>query len=223
MKKMVFKKMIVKSMLIATISCMAGTKTIAQTATESIKSTFPAFDTAKTYSQRMPLATQLKLIASKWPNEWLANYYAAYALIELSFDEKDKNKEDAILDEAEIYFRKIEPLAKTNEEISILGAYLASARISAKPSAYKKYGDIREEYLDAAKKMNPNNPRIYLIEANSAYYKPKMFGGGPKKALLLYEKAASLFNAEDKSNVAKPYWGTIYNNHMLNQCKEDLK
>jgi hypothetical protein len=195
----------------------------AQTTEEAIKQTFVSFDTAKTYNQKAPIVSQFKLIAGKWPDNWLTNYYAAFAIAVTSFDEPDKKRKEPMLNEADAYFEKIKSMTSTNEEVNILGALLASARIAATPSAYKKYGEIRDKYLEAAKAMNPNNPRVYYIEGNAKYYTPKMFGGGPKKALPLYEKATSLFDAEQKTNIAKPYWGSYHNNYMLSQCKKEIE
>jgi len=195
----------------------------AQSAEETIQKTLTAFDSSKTYAQKVPLTSQFRLIAGKWPQNWLSNFYAAYAIAVTSFDEADKKKRELLLTEADVYFERIKTMTATNEEVNILGALLASARIAATPSAYKKYGDVRDKYLEAAKAMNANNPRIWYLEGNSKYYTPKMFGGGPKKALPFYEKAAPLFNAENKTDVSKPYWGAGHNAYMLQQCKKELE
>jgi hypothetical protein len=45
-----------------------------------------------------------------------------------------------------------------------------------------------------------------------------MFGGGPKRAKVYFEKAKALFAAEDKSSVMKAHWGEWINEDYLKQC-----
>jgi hypothetical protein len=195
----------------------------AQTAEEEAQRSFVSFDSSKTYAQKGMIVSQMKVIANKWPGNWLTNYYVAYEIAVLSFDEKDGKKRDLMLGEGDLYFNKIRLMSPSNEEVSILGALLASARIAAKPSAYKKYGDIRDEYLKTAKSNNPDNPRVYYLQGNSKYYTPKMFGGGPKNALPYYEKASKLFDQTTEHDIRKPYWGKNQNSYMIGKCKQELQ
>jgi hypothetical protein len=212
-----------RKLLVTIVSLVFTFGSFAQTPEESVKETYQAFDTAKTYNQQAPVVNQFKLIATKWPDNWLCNYYAALSIGILSFQEPDSKKKDPMLDEADTYFEKIKTMTSNNEEVNILGSLLAQARISVKSSRYKKYGDMGKAYLDKAKSLNPNSPRIYYMEANSLYYTPKMFGGGADKALPLYEKAADLFAKEQKSDISKPYWGNAQNQQMINLCKSDMQ
>jgi hypothetical protein len=207
---------------IAILTCISNLS-FGQIIEESLMQTFTGFDTSKTYNQKAALVPQFKLIASKWSDSWLANYYAAFSIAVLSFDEKDKKKKEPMLNEADVFFEKMKTLNPSNEEVAILGALIASARIAANPSAYKKYGDIRDKYLATAKTLNQNNPRIYYLEGNATYYTPRMFGGGAKNALPFYEKAFALFNTEKKYDITHPYWGTYHNIYMMSLCKEELK
>ena len=190
----------------------------AATTEEALKQTMDAFDTAKTYNKMVPLVGKFKLIAIQNPDNWLSNYYAAWSLTILCFQEPDKDKKAPLLDEADSYFDKIKN-RDSSDEINVLGAMLAQARISVKPSSYKKYGDIATKYLDKAKAINPNNPRIYALEGNSKYYTPKMFGGGPKKALPYFEKAVELYAKQTDKDITKPYWGGGQANEMLKKCQ----
>ena len=193
-----------------------------QTNLESVRHAFVAYDSAKTYPQRMQAIGKFRLLASQTKDEWLINYYAAYALAVTSFEEQKEEKKDLMLNEADGYFNRIQSMADINDEINVLGALLAQARLAVNPgSRYKKYGDIRSTYLKKAKELRPENPRIYNLEGNSVYYTPKMFGGGPKKAQPYFEKAAELFAKEEKGNIIKPYWGESSNKEMLEKCKGD--
>src|ERR1700757_1378954 len=105
-----------KTLAIAVTLCsLSNMQLVAQSAEEVLKTTFTAFDTAKVYNQKMQLVSQFKLIAGKWSTNWLTNYYAAFAITVTSFDETDKKKREAMLDEADMYFEKIKSMASNNE------------------------------------------------------------------------------------------------------------
>lgn len=76
------------------------------------------------------------------------------------------------------------------------------------------------EDLEKAKKINPNNPRIYLLQGIPIFHKPKLFGGGKSKALPYFQKAQDLFAKQDATNLEHPYWGAQENADYLAQCKE---
>jgi hypothetical protein len=205
-------------------SFLFATKGKSQTIDESIIQTYSAFEAAKTYPQYLLASNQFKLIAKQDPTYWLANYYAAWSIAILSFQEPKSDNRDAMLDEGDAFFKKIELMDSTNDEVAVLGALLAQARLSVAPSSrHGKYGAIANAYFDKVKKINPNNPRMYYLQGNALFYTPKLFGGGAEKALPLYQKAQELF-AENASDMMKdihsPYWGKEVNEAMIKQCKE---
>lgn len=178
------------------------------------------FDSAKAYPQWLMATNQFKLIAKQSPSYWLANYYAAWSLAILSFNEPNKAKKDPMLDEADAFYAKIELMDSTNDEIALLGSLLAQARLSVDPmSRHTKYGKISDDYMAIVTKLNPNNPRMYYLQGNTKFYTPKLFGGGIDKAQPLYEKAEALF-ANDSPDIRKPHWGKKPNEQMLAKCKD---
>jgi hypothetical protein len=186
----------------------------------ALTETFTAFDTAKAYPQMSLACNQFKLIAKQNPDNWLCNFYASWSIAILSFSEPKKDNKDPMLDEADAFFKKIENMDSTNDEVAVLGALLAQARLSVAPmSRHSQYGAIANGYYEIVKKLNLNNPRMYHLQANSLYYTPKLFGGGADKALPLYEKAETLF-ANDSKDIHKPHWGKTFNEKMLKDCKE---
>ena len=66
----------------------------AQSVDTSLIETFAAFDSAKAYPQYLMASNQFKLIAKQNPQYWLANYYAAWSIAILSFQEPKKDKKD---------------------------------------------------------------------------------------------------------------------------------
>ncbi len=192
---------------------------------DEIKPSLDNFDTAKILNDMVTASNRLVLIANKWPDQWVANYYACYSLTVLSYIEKDDKVRDAYLDNAELYLNKAKSEYKNEyDEIYVLAAMVANARLAVKPgSRYKKYGDLFNANIDKAKQLQPANPRIYYLQGNSVYYTPKMFGGGAKKAVEYFEKAATFYQNEKKDDVYKPYWGKIQNEGMLKKCRDENK
>lgn len=192
---------------------------------EDLKAGVDDFDSAKDMNAWVSASNHLGLIAKKYSGQWAANYYACYSLTVLSFIEKDAKKKDAYLDDAEVFLNKTRSDYKSEyDELYVLQAMFANARLAVQPMArYKKYGDIFKENLEKAKALQPNNPRIYYLNGNSVYYTPKMFGGGAKNALPLFEKAEGLYKNESKEDIFKPSWGERQNEQMVQKCKGELK
>jgi len=192
---------------------------------EDLKASVDDFDSAKNMSEWVAASNHLGLIATNYSDQWAANYYACYSLTVLSYIEKDAKKRDAYLDNAEVFLNKaISDFKAENDELYVLNAMHASARLSVQPaSRYKKFGDLFNVNIEKAKALQPNNPRIYYLKGNSLFYTPKMFGGGAKKAMVEFEKAESLYESESKDDIFKPYWGERQNEQMLEKCKAEIK
>ena len=211
------KTLLTASLAISLFSFNTGKS---QTVDSDLAQTYAAFDSAKTYPQMMMAGNSFKLIAKQYPTDWLANYYAAYSIAVMSFREPNKNNRDAMLDEADAYFKKIQHMDTINDEVAVLGALLSQARLSVAPmSRHGKYGAIANQYYELVKKVNPDNPRMFYLRGNSLFYTPKLFGGGADKALPVYEKADSLFGKDSKA-INKPHWGKKETEYMMKQCKD---
>jgi hypothetical protein len=192
---------------------------------EDLKASVDDFDLSKNVNECISASNHLSLIAKKYPEQWAANYYACYSLTVLSYIEKDAKKKDAYLDDAEVFLNNAFSDYKSDfDELYVLKAMFANARLAVQPATrYKKYGDQFNENIEKAKSLQPDNPRIYYLKGNSVYYTPKMFGGGAKNALPLFEKAESLFENESNDDIYKPYWGEKQNDEMIVKCKGEIK
>jgi hypothetical protein len=210
-----------KMIVVLTLFCTTLSVLRAQTLEEALKNSLTKIEAAKTEQEITAASSQFDRIANKWSDQWVANYYAAYSKIIVSFKLTDKTKRDQNLDVANVYLEKAQKLSPDNQEIFILGAWSAKARISIDGAdRWKKYGEVYDEYISKAKKINPENPRIYFLEGQGPFYKPKLYGGGKNKAKPYFEKAKKLFDKEDKSNVLVPSWGGNENEALLKQCEE---
>ncbi|MBD2768634.1 hypothetical protein IC235_12120 [Hymenobacter sp. BT664] len=159
---------------------------------------------------------QLKQLASKFeragtvaPADWLPPYYQSYALMLTAFQSKeDGDVKDKYLDQAEAALARASKQGGDASELLVLQAYIYQARLSVSPMMRSmKYPSMVTQTLEEAKKHNPNNPRIYLVQANNLYYTPKMFGGGADAAKPYYEQAKAKFAVAKPANSLVPSWG----------------
>jgi hypothetical protein len=190
-----------------------------------LSDTYASFDTARSVMEMQSASNKLGLIAKKWPNEWATQYYACFSLVILSYIEKDGTKRDAYLDEADKLYSNASGLINgENDELYVLGALMANARIAVSPmNRYPKFGEIFNTDIDKAKKLRPENPRIYYLLGTSFYYTPKAFGGGAKNSISYFEKADGLYQNEKQDDILKPYWGKKQNSDLLAKCREEIK
>lgn len=214
-----------RKMILMGAMALATVTTQAQDFKPVLEKTFTAFDTTWNPASQMEQSNKLALIAKKWDNEWITHYYLAYSKVVLSYQEKDANKKDAYLDEAEKELDDVvSMLKKDNDETYVLAAMIANARLGVDPMArWQKYGPIFKEKLEAAKDINPDNPRMYYLQGTSKFFTPKAFGGGKKAAQPYFEKAQGLFAKETGKDITMPHWGNANNEYFLKQCKEEDK
>jgi hypothetical protein len=155
------------------------------------------------------LAAKLERAAAVAPADWLPRYYQAYALLINVFQSKeDSDAKDATLDQAEAALAKARQLKGDESELLTLQAYIYQARLGISPMLRSaKYSRLVNETVAEAKKLNPANPRPYLVGANNVYYTPSMFGGGAEAAKPLYEEAKAKYAAYRPTSPLLPNWG----------------
>ena len=163
--------------------------------------------------------SQLERIAAAEPNEWLPNYWVAYGLANLTFAETDADKKDMLLDKADKFLAAAEKLQVNNDEIEVMKAYLGGARMAVAPQdRWQKYGSIVSTGLQNANKLNPENPRAKLLEAQGIFFTPEAFGGGKKKSIPLFEEALTKFAKFKPASSIAPNWGERAANWLLSQA-----
>jgi hypothetical protein len=211
---------LILSFIVSTISLMA------QDFEPTLAATLKQFENDTSLSMMMATVNRLELIAGKWSDQWLAQYYAAYGDAVCSYIEKDEVRRDGLLDKADQYLARAEQLyGQESDELYALRAMIANARLAVKPGdRWKKYGDIFNENIAKAKSLNPTNPRIYYLQGNSVLYTPVMFGGGAKRALPYFEEADSLYRQVPADSLEiMPSWGEEQNMQMLDKCKDTVR
>lgn len=121
-----------------------------------------------------PYANQLERMAAAESKEWLPAYWAAYCYTLRSLSETDSDKKDAVLEKAEQWLANAEKRLPNNDEIEVMKATVAGARLAIDPpNRWQKYGQLSEEVLAAAKKSTPKTHE-------SNYWKGKAFFTLPK-------------------------------------------
>jgi hypothetical protein len=189
---------------------------------DNLKEAYTIMDSAKTMPSLMTAAAKFDLIANKYQDQWVAQYYSAYTKAIISYYETDVAKKDLYVDEADMFLDRIVVLGAENDHVYVLKALLANARMAVDgENRWKEYGPIFEENLKKAKELNENNPHIYYLKAVSVFYTPKMFGGGAKKAKPYFEKAKEKYALMTNRTVMVPYWGEPQNTDYLNQVNAD--
>ena len=79
-------------------------------------------------------------------------------------------------------------------------------KIGIQPWTGIKYGSMCNMLIRKAKELEPNNPRLYMIEGTSSMYTPEQWGGSKEIARELFIKSSELFKNE-KSLSTMPDWG----------------
>ncbi|MER3465240.1 MAG: hypothetical protein C4329_13330 [Chitinophagaceae bacterium] len=182
-----------------------------------------AIDTTRTPDVLKDLSAAFERIADAEKTQWLPYYYAALAQVNVGYFMMngklggDEKAIDPIADKAEALLSKAEALTKDNSEIYIVKKMIASLRMMVNPMArYMQYGPVAQEALETAKRLNPNNPRVYLLEGQDKYFTPEQFGGSKADARKLFGVAMDKYNTVQLQNSIDPHWGKGTTEYFIN-------
>ena len=165
-------------------------------------------------------ANKFERIAGAEPKEWLPRYYAGLNYVYLGFMGKDEAEKDKYLDQADVNLKAAEALSPANDELAVLKAYIAQARMVVDPmSRWQQYGPLFQGGIEKAKSLNPNNPRAYALEGSSLMYTPTQFGGGPDAACPVLKQAVEKFATFKPASDIHPAWGSKNIEPLLAKCK----
>jgi hypothetical protein len=126
----------------------------------------------------------------------------------IGLQKPDASKTDPLADKAEALLGKAETLSKDNSEIYIVKKMIATLRMMADPmTRYMQYGPVAEQALQTAMKLNPENPRVYLLQAEDKFFTPEQFGGSKEEAKKLFELSNKKYEAFKPASKLDPDWG----------------
>jgi hypothetical protein len=136
---------------------------------------------------------------------WLIPYYAGMTksiMCLLKMGDKDALANDALL-----WVGRAKSIM-ANDEVYCAESLAYTAKMSVNPLLrWLTYEGKIKKSLSLAKKLNPNNPRAYVLEANIQQKIPFIFGGGCNSVKPLIQKAELCFNIQTKPNSVEPSWG----------------
>ena len=198
-----------------------------QTGSEQYKQAMnQAITTMKSQSAQSPTAdilataNQFERIAGAEPKEWLPRYYAGLSYVYLGFLGKDETAKDKYLDQADMNLKAAETISPDNDELAVLRAYIAQARLVVDPmNRWQQYGPLAQAALEKAKSLNANNPRPYVLEGTSLMNTPEQFGGGTAAACPVLKQAAEKFATFKPASDLSPVWGQKQIEPLLAKCK----
>jgi len=151
------------------------------------------------------LYLQLEQLYAVNKTNWLIPYYAGMTrsiMCLLKMGDKDALANDALL-----WVGRAKSIM-ANDEVYCAESLAYTAKMSVNPLLrWLTYEGKIKKSLSLAKKLNPNNPRAYVLEANIQQKIPYIFGGGCNSVKPLIQKAEFCFNAQAKPNSVEPSWG----------------
>lgn len=187
----------------------------------AMKKNLVQFDSVKTTSDYQALSAAFERIGDAEKTEWLPYYYAGLALTTPGWTDKNLDK-DANAERIKALCDKADVLAKDNadkaEILSVRNMAAMQQMIVDPPNRWASYGQEAGRYLQQAKQLNANNPRLYYLEGASVFGTPEQFGGGKASAKPILEKAVALYKTEQQKPLY-PHWGQKQAEEMLAQCK----
>ena len=172
---------------------------------KALESAVMQFNQTNSPSSYTQLYLQFEQLYSVDKTNWLIPYYAGMTkalMCLLKMGERDALANDALL-----WINRAKSIA-VNDEIYCAESLDYTAKLSVNPALrwFTYEGKIKNA-LSMAKKLNPNNPRAYILEANIQHKLPYLFGGGCKSAKPLIQKAELCLNNQAKVNSIEPSWG----------------
>ena len=212
-----------KKFLFVVAAVILGSSAFAQSDkyVKAMENLVPAVDTTRSIDGLAELAGSFERIANAEKTQWLPYYYAAFCHISIANQYYAQGKTDQIdplADKAEPLVNKAEELEKNNSEIMCLKKMYNSARMTADiMGRYMTNGAAAAEALESAKKLNPENPRVYLLEGIDKLYTPEQFGGSKTEAKELFELAIKKFEAFKPASSIHPSWGLAQVKYFMTQ------
>ena len=173
--------------------------------TKALESAVIQFNKTNSPSSYIQLFQQFEQLYAVDKTNWLIPYYAGMTkslMCLLKMGDRDALASDALLWVARANSIEV------NDEIYCAESLAYTAKMSVNPALrwFTYEGKIKNS-LSLAKKLNPNNPRAYILEANIQQKLPFIFGGGCKSAKPLIQKADLFFSNQTKANSIEPSWG----------------
>jgi hypothetical protein len=182
-------------------------------------------DTTRNPEILRDLSNSFERIGDAEKNQWLPYYYAALAQVNAAYGlslgkQGMANVTDPMADKAELLINKADALSNNNSEIYVVKKMIATLRMMVDPmNRYMQYGPQAQEALDMALKLNPENPRVYMLQGEDKFFTPEQYGGSKTEAKTLFEEALKKYDAFKPASSIDPVWGRGTTQYFLSQIK----
>lgn len=164
-------------------------------------------------------ANDFARIGEKEKTLWQPYYYAAYSVLKKGrtlMQQNQLSQLDDVAKEVQNYIDKAESMSPNNAEIYILKKMNHGLKMMVNPmERWQTEGQAAQEALATAKKLDPENPRITILEAEDLYFTPAQYGGDKAKGLELFQKAMEQFKTYKLKSSLDPNWGQGECNYFL--------
>jgi tetratricopeptide (TPR) repeat protein len=201
----------------------------AQTSEKFIKameSKIMMIDSAQGADTWKELTNAFERIGDAEKTQWLPYYYSAYGHLMIGFSYYNgqmgniSDKTDPETDQAEVMLNKAIALSKETSETWVIKKLIATLRMIGDPmNRYMIYSPQANEALQKAKELDPNNPRVYLLEGEDKFQTPEQYGGSKEEAKVLFEKAKASYETFKPENSIHPNWGLSRLMYYFSQYK----
>jgi hypothetical protein len=194
---------------------------------KAMESKLDQMNKAGTSAQWQEVGNAFERIGEAEKTQWLPYYYAAVSNVMTGYMMNNgqqgggnSTQIDQIADKAEAMITKAEALQKDNSDIYCVKKMINTLRMMADPmTRYQTYGPKAAEALAKAKSLDPNNPRVYMLEGQDKFYTPEQFGGSKAEAKTLFETALKKFDENKPASSIAPNWGRNQVEYFLSQIK----
>lgn len=172
------------------------------------------------------LANTFERIAEAEKTIWMPYYYASLCQVLAGYASMPKDGSmgdnsaiaDPFADKAEQLLNKAEAMQPGNSEIFCVKKMVYSLRMMGNPmSRYMTDGARAAEYLNKARELNPDNPRVYILEGQDKFFTPEQYGGSKTEARKLFERAKEIFMTSKPGSSIEPQWGFSQVMYFLSQ------
>ncbi len=181
-------------------------------------------DTARTSGGFLQASNHFERIANVEKQAWLPGYYVSYSNMMMATMYMQEGKLEqcaAHLDKAQTFLDAVKILAPEESEVYTLQGFIFQGRIWDNPMVNgAKYSQLSFTTLDKAISLNEDNPRPYYLKGQSLLYTPTFYGGGPKTAMPLLQKADEKFESFQALSPLHPNWGAGTNKWMIEQAQK---
>jgi|SRR5579871_1078132 len=174
-------------------------------------------DSAKTTLDLENASNAFIRVGDAEKTQWLPYYYAALAQTRIGWIDK-KVDADKLAEKTKAIVAKAEAI-ENNAELCTIDNMIATQQMLVDPQTrWQTYGMQASAALKKAKEFDPNNPRIYYLEAMNVFGTPEQFGGGKAKAKPIFQKSVDLYKTFEVKPLY-PNWGRKEAEDMLAKCQ----